>query len=182
MNDAIKKKINGLGRAGQIITTILLVFVSFTCATMLLAETRFLLQLFRNLLKLDFAAVSQQVSSDGADILNTFLTSLSGIGSLITFISLRKLSGKIRVCETPFSDAVMHDLSVYAWIRLVCMTVTSGLYVVRCLLDIEPFYTDGLVLYVIRLAISVLFSVIVLLLTKIFRHGAQLQKEIDETL
>ena len=74
MNESIRKKINGLGRAGQIITTILIVFVSFACASMLLSETRFLLQLFGNLLKLDYAAVSQQISSDGADVLNTFLT------------------------------------------------------------------------------------------------------------
>lgn len=182
MNESIRKKINGLGRAGQIITTILIVFVSFACASMLLSETRFLLQLFGNLLKLDYAAVSQQISSDGADVLNTFLTSFSGVGSLITFISLRKLSNEIRVCETPFSDAVMHSLSSFVWIRLVCMTVTSGLYIVRCLLNIEPFSTDGLVMYIIRFAISILFSVFMLLLTRIFRHGAQLQKEIDEML
>ena len=182
MNESIKKKINGLGRAGEIITAIFFVRVSFWCALILWAETGFLLQLFGNLLKLDFAAVSQQISSGGADVLNTFLTSLPIVGSLITFISLNMLSNEIRVCETPFSDAVMHSLSAYAWIRLVCMTVTSSSYVVRCLLNFEPYSTDGLVLYIIRLAISILFSVIVLLLTRIFRHGAQLQKEIDEML
>lgn len=181
MNESIRKKINGLGRAGQIITTILIVLVSAYGGWLLLYVSVFSRRFINSLIASDYEALSKTASAFfGADFLSTIF--VAG-GLLLILISLKRLANALRVCDTPFSDTVMRRLNGYAWTRLICMAV---IFVAVLVKKIFPFPLTRpsivIVMYACTFVVSVLFSVIILLLTRTFRHGAQLQKEVDETL
>jgi len=182
MNTSIKKKINGLGRAGQIITTVLIILVSIFGGWLLFyAGLYFPKKIIDALSNSDYEAISRIASTFfGAD----FPSELCVVGGLLfILVSLKRLANALRVCDTPFSDTVMRRLNGYAWTRLICMTVIIVAVLVKKIfplpLTLPPIV---IVMYACAFGVSVLFSVVILLLMRTFRHGAQLQKEVDETL
>lgn len=180
MNESIKKKINGLGRAGQIITTILIVLVSAYGGWLLLYVRVFSGRFINSLIASDYEALSKTASAFfGADFLSALF--VAG-GLLLILISLKRLANALRICDTPFSDTVMRRLNGYAWTRLICMAVIFVAVLVKKVLPFSLTRPSVIVMYACAFGVSVLFSVVILLLTRTFRHGAQLQKEVDETL
>ena len=109
---------------------------------------------------------------------------------LVVFVFLKRLCDGFRRCDTPFSDDVTHRMTVFAWVLLIGSVVSSASEaVVNSLLhrsldlsfslnptDINPGFEVSFSFAPILIALIVLF------LTMIFRYGAQLQKEADETL
>ena len=109
---------------------------------------------------------------------------------LVVFIFLMRLSDGFRTCDSPFADDVIKRMTVFAWVLLgsaVVSTIAEG--VVNSLLmrsiDLEFSLNptgvgDGL--YASVSFAPILIALIVLFLSMIFRYGAALQKESDETL
>ena len=110
--------------------------------------------------------------------------------ALVVFVFLKRLSDAFRRCDTPFADEVIKRMSVFAWVLLGCAVVASGAEGIANALMVRTVdlefslnpgsFTDGL-----HTSISfapILVALIVLFLTMIFRYGAELQKEADETL
>lgn len=121
-------------------------------------------------------------------------TMLSGLAYcaclLVVFIFLKRLSDGFRRCDSPFDDIVVKRMNVFAWVLLIGSVAASiaeaiaNALMMRGLdleLSLNPAgMSDGL-----HLSFSfapIFIALIVLFLTMIFRYGAQLQKESDETL
>lgn len=109
---------------------------------------------------------------------------------LVVFIFLKRLSDGFRRCDTPFSDDVIHRMTVFAWVLLIGSVVSSvAEAIVNSLIhrsldlsfSLNPAGMDSG--FDVSFSIApILIALIVLFLTMIFRYGAQLQKEADETL
>ncbi len=109
---------------------------------------------------------------------------------LVVFVFLLRLSDAFRTCDTPFSDLVIKRMSVFAWVLLggaAVSAVAEG--VVNTLLSrnldlefaINPVGMDTGFHVSVNFA-PIFIALIVLFLTIIFRYGAQLQQQADETL
>ena len=109
---------------------------------------------------------------------------------LVVFIFLKRLCDGFRRCDTPFSEDVIHRMTVFAWVMvggavLLSAAESIGNSLINRSLDlsfsINPTgFNSG-----IECSFSfapILIALLVLFLTMIFRYGAQLQKESDETL
>ena len=109
---------------------------------------------------------------------------------LVVFIFLKRLSDSFRHCDTPFSDDVIHRMTVFSWVLLIGSVVSSAAEaVVNSLIHRSLDLSFSLNPSGMNTGFEVSFSfapiiiaLIVLFLTMIFRYGAQLQKEADETL
>lgn len=96
--------------------------------------------------------------------------------TIVALIMLLRLSEAFRVCRTPFEEPVIRRMNVFAFTLMLASVVTciaSGFYI-----PFPGFRSSGL-----RLNLTPVFiALVVLFLSMIFRYGAQLQKEADETL
>ena len=232
MNESIKKKINGIGEAGNVISIILIVLNALACLALIAALVLFML-LPKDALTLGFkidadATVGKSligpylddIDEKSLDDLNLSVsvgeaysvdvnTSLektedglvggistgriaipasrfgSGllaalaklVAALVVLIILNKLSREFKRCDSPFSDGVIRWMTIFAWVLLgasVFSQVAAGIATGVMLRG------SGLR---INLDLTTLFvTLIVLFLTMIFRYGAKLQREADETL
>lgn len=109
---------------------------------------------------------------------------------LVIFIFLKRLSDGFRRCDTPFSDDVIRRMTVFAWVMvggaaLMSAAESIGNSLIHRSLDmsfsINPTGVSNGILLSFSFA-PILIALLVLFLTMIFRYGAQLQKESDETL
>ena len=112
------------------------------------------------------------------DALKAILAGLVGIASaMVTVVMFLKLSDAFRTCRSPFDESVIKRMNIFAWTLIVCSVVgafaagivsaaVAGLGKVSFNLNLTPIFT----------------ALVVFFLCMIFRYGAQLQQEADETL
>lgn len=109
---------------------------------------------------------------------------------LVIFVFLLRLCDAFRRCDTPFADDVVRKMTVFAWVLLGASAVASVAEAVCNSLmarsvDFEFSLNPAGLDSGMHLSVSfapILIALIVLFLTMIFRYGAALQKEADETL
>lgn len=187
MNESIKRRINRLGLAGRIFSwvSIALLFVGFGFGSWFLilfglrdsayfsyqSAIMYDVDLFFNIV----AGQSVKLVLGEVFRINAIPVIVSCIA--VNLISLDGLSAELRRCDTPFSDAVMRRLNGYAWTRFVCTTIIFVVMLVSRILNTWFIPAVGVVTFASGIAVSILFSVIVLLLVRSFRRGAQLQPE-----
>ena len=235
MNASIKKKVNGIGLAGKIVSIVLIVCMALGCfgllvgtialavvpkdAVRLTANTGLELSVKKSSIMitgvddmedidkaLKLAGIDLELPDEdipvefdtegdsivasippmhyefsASDLIPVLLTGLIRCACmLVIFIFLLRLSDAFRTCDSPFDAKVIKRMTVFAWVLLggaVLMGVSftgrvEGMGIVSGL---------GGLSYTTRFT-PVLIALIVLFLTAVFRYGAQLQKEADETL
>ena len=112
---------------------------------------------------------------------------LVGIASaIVALVMFLKLSDAFRVCRSPFDEAVIRRMNIFAWTLIVCAVVGSfaGSAAQSAVMAFQNAgihvgtknFGVSLDLYPIFAALMVFF------LCMVFRYGAQLQKEADETM
>ena len=111
---------------------------------------------------------------------------------LVVCIFLKRLSDKFRQCDTPFDNDVIHRMTIFAWVLLGGSILSHIALMASDILLVNALDFMSEVSLNINYSISmqefsaglplVIIALIVLFLTMIFRYGAQLQKQSDETL
>ena len=103
---------------------------------------------------------------------------LVGIASaIVTLVMFLQLCKAFQVCRTPFDEPVIQRMTTFAWTLIVCAVVSclaraslgallTGWQRMSFNLNLTPVFT----------------ALIVFFLCMIFRYGARLQQEADETL
>ena len=102
---------------------------------------------------------------------------VSVASAIVTLVMFLKLSEAFRVCRTPFDEPVIQRMTTFAWTLIVCAGVSclarasvgallTGWQRISFNLNLAPVFT----------------ALIVFFLCMVFRYGAQLQREADETL
>jgi hypothetical protein len=242
MENGIKKKVNRIGLAGQIVSIVLIVLMSVACFGCLLggvalavlpndaatigfkvdmdvAVGKSLIGRWMDQISDDPQTLDAQMSINGTDYTDLDMqktadgllihasadrmefrvqrlayAAFSGLAYcavlLVVFIFLKRLCDGFRRCDTPFSEDVIHRMTVFAWVMvggavLLSAAESIGNSLINRSLDlsfsINPTgFNSG-----IECSFSfapILIALLVLFLTMIFRYGAQLQKESDETL
>ncbi len=101
-----------------------------------------------------------------------------GIASaIVTVVMFLKLCDAFKACRTPFDEPVIRRMTIFAWTLIVCAVVgafakaavsaaLAGFGKMSFDLSLAPIFT----------------ALIVFFLCMVFRYGAQLQQEADETL
>ena len=112
------------------------------------------------------------------DALKAICAGLIGIASaIVTVVMFLKLCDAFKTCRSPFDEPVIHRMNIFAWTLIVCAVVgafataavsaaLAGLGKMSFDLSLTPIFT----------------ALVVFFLCMIFRYGAQLQQEADETL
>ena len=112
------------------------------------------------------------------DALKAIWAGLIGIAcAIVTVVMFLKLSDAFRVCRSPFDEPVIKRMNIFAWTLIVCAVVgafakgavsaaLAGLGKMSFDLSLAPIFT----------------ALVVFFLCMIFRYGARLQQEADETL
>ncbi len=134
---------------------------------------------------------SERITLDLSRIANALVAALIyTVTLLVVFIFLKRLSDGFRRCDTPFSDDVVSRMTVFAWVLLIGSIVSSVAQAVANTLiarstqlefSINPSGMQTGLHFSFSFA-PILIALIVLFLVTIFRYGAKLQKEADETL
>ena len=112
---------------------------------------------------------------------------LVGIASaIVTLVMFLKLCQAFEVCRSPFDEAVIRRMNIFAWTLIVCAVVGSfaGSAAQSAVM---AFQNAGIHVGTKNFGVSldlypIFAALIVFFLCMIFRYGAQLQKEADETL
>ena len=110
-----------------------------------------------------------------------------GIASaIVALVMFLKLSDAFRVCRSPFDEAVIRRMNIFAWTLIVCAVVGSfaGSAAQSAVM---AFQNAGIHVGAKNFGVSldlypIFAALIVFFLCMIFRYGAQLQQEADETL
>ena len=112
------------------------------------------------------------------DAMRAIWAGLVGIAStIVTLVMLLKLCDAFRVCRTPFDEPVIKRMNTFAWTLIVCAAVSCFARAsVAAILSGWQRMSFSLNLT------SVFTALIVFFLCMVFRYGAQLQREADETL
>ena len=169
MNTSIKTKVNRLGLVGMIISILLIVSVIIFFVSWV------------GVLSPHFQLFMESAWEEFIFIL------VDRVAAIVVYAFLFRVANGFRCCESPFDDEVIHRMSVFAWIILGYSLLSRLLNnVPNIITELQYNPTASSVLESLRILILPSFplavSLIVLALTKIFRYGAQLQKESDETL
>ena len=140
----------------------------------------------------DYEAVSVQETADGilvdmkADSAEMEIRSMLLRGCLIGLIYLtaalvmlcflKSLMTELKNCDTPFAPGVIKKMTNFAW-SLIPMAVLSGVSFDWSFLanSVRDFH------FSVNLS-AVLVILVVLALVQVFKYGAQLQQQADETL
>lgn len=103
-----------------------------------------------------------------------FIAIASAIVSLVMFM---KLADAFSTCRSPFDEAVIKRMNIFAWTLIVCSVVGA------CAAGAAAAAFSGFGNLDINVSMSPIFTaLIVFFLCMIFRYGATLQQEADETL
>ena len=112
------------------------------------------------------------------DALKAIFAGLIGIASAIVTVAMfLKLCDAFKTCRSPFDEPVIKRMNIFAWTLIVCAVVgafakgavsaaLAGLGKMSFDLSLTPIFT----------------ALVVFFLCMVFRYGAQLQREADETL
>ena len=118
---------------------------------------------------------------------------VSAAFSVVVFVFLLLAADAFRRCDSPFEDRVIRRMNVFAWVLLanalfnLLISISIELYT-RFAIEaniVGNLTSDGIVesvLYLVTPSFPLVVSLIVLFLVRVFRHGAALQRESDETL
>ena len=112
------------------------------------------------------------------DAMRAIWAGLVGIAStIVTLVMLLKLCDAFRVCRTPFDEPVIKRMNTFAWTLIICAAVS-------CLAraSAAAILTGWQRMSFNLNLTSVFTALIVFFLCMVFRYGAQLQREADETL
>lgn len=194
MNTSIKTKVNRIGLYGMILAIVMIIASAINFTYYLLNSIPAIRPLLSSSIttmtatsieaaeELGLAAVQEEVVLDEGFFLPLLLSSLGGmisaIGSAVAYGFLFRVSKKLRCCDTPFEDPVIRATSVFGWV----LFGVSILSTVSSVLTEIVFGGKVFALLYLLPSFSLVFSLIVLFLVRVFRHGAELQKERDETL
>ena len=103
-----------------------------------------------------------------------FIAIASAIVSLVMFM---KLADAFSTCRSPFDEAVIKRMNIFAWTLIVCSVVGA------CAAGAAAAAFSGFGNLDINVSMNPIFTaLIVFFLCMIFRYGATLQQEADETL
>lgn len=100
------------------------------------------------------------------------MTSFAAI--IIALYFFRSLMKQFMVCDTPFSNGVVNKMRAFAIALIPCMVAYHAAGIAKN----NIFGNDGPP----SLIPSVVFVLVIFVLTMIFKYGAELQKEHDETV
>lgn len=239
MENAIKRKVNRIGLAGQIISIILIVSMALSCLTCIVfgvvlaympedllsihLSTDIDTTIRKTVFGKHFDEIAKSISQEQAnnqdfgasiDCTDDELIMHVESGSivfrltkivpalfvkmfyfallLVVCIFLKRLSDKFRQCDTPFDNGVIHRMTIFAWVLLGGSILSHIALMASDILLVNALDFMSEVSLNINYSISmqefsaglplVIIALIVLFLTMIFRYGAQLQKQSDETL
>ena len=112
---------------------------------------------------------------------------LVGIASaIVALVMFLKLCKAFEACRSPFDEAVIRRMNIFAWTLIVCAVVGSfaGSAAQSAVMAFQNAGIHvGAKNFGVSLALYPIFAaLIVFFLCMIFRYGAQLQREADETL
>ena len=180
MNTSIKTKINRLGRIGKIISILLIVATIIRLFLYIPA----MLSIFRS------AFASSALTAGEYSVLINFLSLLiTGAATIVTFIFMMRLANEFQHCDTPFTTSAIRKMTVFAWILFgiaILSNIASVILNVVAYSHLQMLNSASILTLLISKLLSPDFSVFaalaLLFLTKVFHHGAELQKESDETL
>lgn len=104
---------------------------------------------------------------------------------LVVFCFLDALMKEFRTCETPFAPGVIRKMSNFAW-SLLPMGLLSGFSGGEVLpvrfFSVNTFSVDGLGKgFTVNISV-ILMILVVFALVQVFKYGAELQQQADETL
>ena len=99
--------------------------------------------------------------------------------ALVTLVMFMKLCDAFRVSRTPFDEPVIRRMNTFAWTLIICSVV--GSFATAAVSSAVAGLTRGIDSFSLNLA-PVFAALIVFFLCMIFRYGAELQREADETL
>ena len=112
------------------------------------------------------------------DALKAIVAGLIGIaGAIVTLVMFLKLCSAFRVCISPFDEAVIKRMNIFAWTLIICAVVGS------IAAAVASAAVAGFGNFTFNLNLTPVFvALVVFFLCMIFRYGAKLQQEADETL
>ena len=99
--------------------------------------------------------------------------------ALVTLVMFMKLCDAFRGCRTPFDEPVIRRMNTFAWTLIICSVV--GSFATAAVSAAVSGLTVGFDSFSLKLT-PVFIALIVFFLCMIFRYGAELQQEADETL
>lgn len=187
MNTTIKTKVNRLGRVGQIIAILLIVSAVISSIFWIANTVDTAIHMIR------FSNPAGDVWIDASDnfqnaylLTNQITAAFNCCFSIVVYVFLLRTASEFRRCDSPFEEGVIRRMRVFAWILLAYSAGSVVLYHVPNLVYsfrypatlsfIETFSS------ILLPSFSLAIALIVLFLVRIFRYGAELQKESDETL
>lgn len=173
MNTAIKTKINRIGKIG-VIFAILLIISSVISLVM------WTIQLFRH----------GQGFQSFEFTLRLILYVAMDASLIVVYAFLFRVATEFQRCDSPFENNVIRQMSVFGWILFGNAVLEALVNTPNLLTSSKDFYSSfDYVVNVFESAKALIFpsfslvvSLIVLCMVRIFRYGAQLQKQSDETL
>lgn len=168
MNESIKRKINRIGLYGMILAIVMII----ASAIIFTYHFNYSIPGFQTL-------HDPHLSSTFPSILVSCICGmLCAIGEAVAYGFLLRVSKKLRRCDTPFEGGVIRSMTVFGWV-LFGVSILSAVFNV-----LTGVYYNSVLSSLVNLlpSFSLVFSLIVLFLVRVFRHGAELQKERDETL
>lgn len=227
-NNNIQTKVNRIGKAGRIVSIILIVLLSIgafgllvggiVCAALpkdaveVSTQPNVVVKVNKSLLGKEWgnidealAAAQEQLmkehdgvtmdkTNDGLLVQITDIDQLSSMGvrdalkaiwaglmavasAIVTLVMFMKLCDAFRTCRSPFDEPVIRRMNIFAWTLIVCAVVSSFAAAVGS----AALAGFGKMSFNLSLN-PIITALIVFFLCMIFRYGAQLQREADETL
>lgn len=199
MNTSIKQKVNGVARLGQIIVFILII----ACVLSILGDVlKVLIGEFWETPEYPMADfyTTGAWPTHSIESVKGALIVLEDVTSIVICLLLMRVVNGFYRCDTPFEAGVIRRMYPLAWALLGFAVIVSfanaaTVFVDKSLIlykagisfqrhgrivDSTPF--SGAVRELLVPNAWYFVSVGLLFLTRIFQHGAQLQKESDETL
>ena len=172
MNTSFESKINRIGLAMQIIAIVMILLTVINCVATIIFETQY--QGTTDVAGLVFT--QKFISKPWLFIIMDVLICIFNIAA---YLFLIRAAVEYRHCETPFSEETMRRTKRFAIMMLISVSMELIVTCINTILLRRVFLIELTPI----LSASVAFAaLLMLLLTNIFRHGMQLQKEVDETL
>ena len=202
-NNNIQTKVNRIGKAGRIVSIILIVLLSMGALALVLGGIACAIlpqdlvevslrpvvdvKVDKELMGDEWANIDKLLSEAQEKADATFSlrdanraiwAGLVGIASaIVTLVMFLKLCKAFEACRTPFDEPVIQRMTTFAWTLIVCAVVSCfARGAVSAVLSGWQRMSFNLNLTSVFTALMVFF------LCMVFRYGAQLQKEADETL
>jgi len=172
MNTSFQSKINRIGLAMQIIAIVMIILTVINCVATIVFETQYQGTTYVAGLLFTQKFISRPWLFITMDVLICIFNTAA-------YLFLIRAAVEYRRCETPFSEETMRRTKRFAVMTLISVSVELIGTCINTILLRRVFLIELAPI----LSASVAFAaLLMLLLTNVFRHGMQLQKEVDETL